>query len=688
MSWLSSLIARVKAPSAGERGGILARLTPHGEAPRRGTRELLRALRTQPWPRAVVGLIANETAAVAWKLRRGPEPDAKEVVKHPFLELVKRPNPQMRGHEVVEFTQACLDLKGEAFWVVDRGQNGQPIGIYPVPPHWIAETATPDNPFFRGSYGSWQAAIPAQDVVWFRQLDIENPYGRGSGTGEALADELDTDEFAGKRAKNFFLHNASPEVMISAEGMGVDAARAAKEQWEANHRGYWNAFRSFWTGSKITVTRLDTSFKDMDLVALRAGIRDTVIQVYGVAPEKLGIIENSNRSTIDAADYLFAKGVLVPRLRRWAHVWAELLEQFPAAEGLVYAFVNPVPEDGEFKLRVMQAGPEAFSKNELRALVGMKEIDGGDKSFAPAFPSAGTVALEGEPEFVRQLPRRRLKAPAADGAISEADIPNVLEALRPERLIAELQPVFERRIEAWAKEQLAELGASGKFDLLNPLIPKYLAEWSTTRIKGLVDDTTRSTLRDTLAEGVRAGESIDDLLDRVEDVFTVADEVRAENIARTEVVGASNWATHEAQRVSGVVAKRKWVATRDGRTRAEHTALDGTEATLDEQFEVDGNRAPYPGAFGKPELDCNCRCTTVAVIDDDLGDEELAARPHTKGLGKVGSGAKTEELDAVWKAYDAELVPWESDAARALRRGFRSQKNEVRKALRAAAKGS
>jgi hypothetical protein len=37
------------------------------------------------------------------------------------------------------------------------------------------------------------------------------------------------------------------------------------------------------------------------------------MQVYGIPPEKLGIVENSNRSTIDSADYLFAKSILVPQ---------------------------------------------------------------------------------------------------------------------------------------------------------------------------------------------------------------------------------------------------------------------------------------------------------------------------------------------------------------------------------------
>jgi HK97 family phage portal protein len=674
---IARLFSREKKAGPAASPGMLSRLTPNGLPPARGTRELLRAYRTQPWFRAAAGLIAREVAAVEWELsRKGKKGSPLE--SHPFLDLLAKPNPEMNGAEFREVLQVWRDSKGEGFILVERGANGVPVQLWPVPPHWIVQTATPETPFFRGSFGGWQKWIPREDVIWIRELDPENPYARGIGVGEALADELDTDEFAAKRTKSYFYNNASPEIIVSALGMSSEQATAAKQKWEAEYRGFWNSFRTFWTGSKIEVTRLDTTFKDMDLVAIRGVLRDTVLQVYGIPPEKLGILENSNRSTIDSADYLFAKSILVPRLRNWRGVWAGVLAQFPSAEGLVYDFKNPVPEDREFTFKVMQARPSAFTDNEVRKLVGHDPATGKDEFPEPAaFPAFPKLAVD--PEFVKSLPPRRRKQ------ITEGDVPNVLDALRPDRLTAELDPVFLAKIEEWGKAVLEELGQAARFDLLNPLIVPFVKLQGGDRIRDMVDATTRETLRQELDEGIKAGESIDDIELRVEGVFDVADDARAENIARTETLRASNWATHEAQRVSGVVDTRKWVATPDGRTRQTHRELNGQETAIDDPFYVDGKTAMYPGAFGDPAEDCQCRCTTVAVISDDLGDEPpeddgKRYLPHAKA---VRPGATEADLLACWKAYDEALSPWDEEAKAALRRGFRKQREDVLKALRA-----
>ena len=49
---------------------------------------------------------------------------------------------------------------------------------------------------------------------------------------------------------------------------------------------------------------------------MRKFLRDTIYQTYGIPPEVLGIIENSNRATADAAMYIYGILVLTPRLNK------------------------------------------------------------------------------------------------------------------------------------------------------------------------------------------------------------------------------------------------------------------------------------------------------------------------------------------------------------------------------------
>jgi HK97 family phage portal protein len=649
-AWAAFTGKASRQPASG--GAMLSKLRPWGEPPRRGTQQLIASFRTHPWMRAVAGRISRELASVPWSLTRiGGK--GEPVTSHPFLSLVARPNPSMNGRQFVELTQVWLDTKGEAFWIKERNHRGQVVQLWPVPPHWITETATPERPFFRGSFGAWQPSIPADDVVWLRELDPENPYGRGAGIGEALSDELDTDEFAAKHTKSFFFNKATPEAIVSVEEAPAEELRRIEEDFNAKHRGFWNSFRSFFTSSKVTVQRLDTTFKDMELSQLRKDLRDTFIAVYGVPPEVVGVLANSNRATIESAYFLLAKGVLVPRLRAWADVWNDLLlTEFDETE-LAYEFDSPIPEDREYLLKAVQTRPTAFTDNEIRASAGLPPAKGKDEfpEPAPAFPMFG-----GDPEWTRALPPARRRNLAPD------DISRVLAALDPSRLTAETDPVFREKTREWTQTALNDLGAADKFNAVAPTVDEFLREQSATRIKGLVDETTRQALRLELETGVALGESIRDISARVRSVFTQATEARAEMIARTEVIRASNWAATEAQKVAGI-ARRAWVATRDGRAREEHLALDGVEVPIDEPFKAGGASAMYPGDFGIASLDVGCRCTVAAVLDDP----DKAFTP--------------DELDAVWRRFDSGIRPWEADAERALRRGFRSQEGDVLRAL-------
>ena len=89
---------------------------------------------------------------------------------------------------------------------------------------------------------------------------------------------------------------------------------------------------------------------------------------------------------------------------------------------------------------------------------------------------------------------------------------------------------------------------------------------------------------------------------------------RAMTIARTEAHRIQCAATANAQwkaKEKGADVVKQWDASLDGKTRDTHRELDGQIRELDEPFEVAGKKAMYPGGFGRPEEDCNCRCALL-----------------------------------------------------------------------------
>lgn len=91
---------------------------------------------------------------------------------------------------------------------------------------------------------------------------------------------------------------------------------------------------------------------------------------------------------------------------------------------------------------------------------------------------------------------------------------------------------------------------------------------------------------------------------------------RAKTIARTEGhrIQQASWHNSSVNaKEHGADLVRKWDATLDGKTRPAHRILDGQIVEVDEPFEVYGSKAMYPGEFGDPALDINCRCIAKSI---------------------------------------------------------------------------
>lgn len=116
---------------------------------------------------------------------------------------------------------------------------------------------------------------------------------------------------------------------------------------------------------------------------------------------------------------------------------------------------------------------------------------------------------------------------------------------------------------------------------------------------------------------------------------------RAKTIARTESHRITQASTYNAQRgakAKGAHVVKQWDSTMDGNTRPTHRHLDGQIREIDEPFEMDGKKAMFPGDFGDPAEDCNCRCVSLQRARWALDESELKTlqeRAEFFGLDKT-----------------------------------------------------
>lgn len=152
-----------------------------------------------------------------------------------------------------------------------------------------------------------------------------------------------------------------------------------------------------------------------------------------------------------------------------------------------------------------------------------------------------------------------------------------------------------------------------EFNLSAPAVIRFLEE-RAQRFAVQVNETTWEALKASLSEGMQAGETIEGLAQRVEEIMTER-RSSSETIARTEVIGAMNGGSLEGWSQSGVVVGKSWLAALDDLVRDTHRAAHGQVVGIDDNFSVGDGHGPHPGAIGIAAEDINCRCSMVPVLD-------------------------------------------------------------------------
>lgn len=186
---------------------------------------------------------------------------------------------------------------------------------------------------------------------------------------------------------------------------------------------------------------------------------------------------------------------------------------------------------------------------------------------------------------------------------------------------------------------------------------------ATEALLTAVGDRLAAEATEALAQGLNAGESVDELKDRLAAVFAAdgaqLGEGRAARIAMTEATRAWNAGTlAAAQALTGPDRPlvKQWLTRNDERVRAAHREVNGQLQLLDDPFDVAGTPMLYPGDPTAPAaLTVGCRCILRTAT----------APERTASMGEVAD--VLEEMAAAAEVHTGAmiaLVPTDADAAR------------------------
>ena len=655
---VASQLAAARQNAANKAPEGFVKLIPPGAttAPVLGTFELLDGYSRFPFLRAVVDKISQGVGETIWTLMVRDQ----IIQESPLLNLLENPNPEMSGDEFFRLTGKYMCLVNEVFWLIERNGVGMPIELWPIPAHWIRSIPVPgdENGVFQIQWNTWRANIPSRDVIYLRDPDPVNPYARASGPAKALGDELESDEFAAKHIKMFFINRARPDLLIFSEDkdnpLDKDAAERLERRWLEKLSSFRKSHRPFFLPGKVGVKELSSSFSDMTLVELRKFLRDVVLQIYGLPPEALGILDASNRATITAAEFFLTKHVQVPKIKMLRSGMARtLVPQFD--NRLKLGFVNPVEKDKEHILNVMKAASYAFDIDEIRALADHEPDDLNGPLHATPFNLLFQEQLSSSVDVSQDRAVSRLSSKAVD----VVDIEGIVQVIGAEEFAPELNQANSEAVDAFGQNVIDEVDVGIDFNITAPKVEDFLRQQSVDRVVGLTNETTKKLLRTALADGIAEGEGAAQLSKRITGVFSDARGKRSFKIARTESVRATNFGALSGMQQVGIPEKQ-WLTVGDSLVRDEHTQIHLQIRDVNNAFTTDvGNQAQYPGGFGIAELDIECRCSILSVIPKE--EEALT--------------------DFRAKTFESRRLPFQRLIQRAYINGFREQQKLVLAAL-------
>lgn len=141
-----------------------------------------------------------------------------------------------------------------------------------------------------------------------------------------------------------------------------------------------------------------------------------------------------------------------------------------------------------------------------------------------------------------------------------------------------------------------------------------------------------------VTSGILQGKSIKGLSDDLQTRIPTMNRDSAIRTARTAVTCAQNAGRQDsyvAAEKMGIKVMKRWVATKDGRTRHEHGMADGQTVPADKPFDVGGFNLMYPGdSSGPAHLVYNCRCTMRTVEKPGIEVEPRQMRVRNPETGR------------------------------------------------------
>jgi len=315
-----------------------------------------------------VSRIEEDFAKVKWQLKRATykrnePPVYKQIWRHPFLDLLKRPNEDQTG---IAFKQMMIRhwlCCGEVIiYIEERNALGEPTKMFLVEPHKLCETPLDNQQdMYRFEIGEGihtrYIDAPASEVAYWCNPSAFAVHGRGVGKVVALSREVKLDEKSSEWSLAVYDNGSVVGTIVHMPDVEAEDLKALQEEWDKKYTGIDNIGRTLFLSSDsidgkspMSVEKMGHGHRELDWTESKKDLLKRALILFGIPPQVVGQIEGGSRSDTSGADYIHQSKNILPLLCRFTEEFEmRLLPQWRGTKNMVVTFENPVREDAAFR---------------------------------------------------------------------------------------------------------------------------------------------------------------------------------------------------------------------------------------------------------------------------------------------------------------------------------------------------
>jgi len=247
--------------------------------------------------------IASNAASVDLIVQNG---NGDDIEGHPVAHLFnKRPNPALSARLFKSLLLTQLELAGQSFVYVDRGETGlgDPVGLYPIYDHVqvIVDKPLADRPttanitgFIVNRVDGQRIPVLPEEMLWLRYPAPFDPL-LALPPWQAARHAVDMDAYAREWQRNSYKNGATPAGIVYVGEMNDAEYAATKAAWRSSMQGAANAGKNLLVrgqpGSQgkggIGYQRITLTAEEMDYLESRMANAEEVMLAFGVPKDYL-----------------------------------------------------------------------------------------------------------------------------------------------------------------------------------------------------------------------------------------------------------------------------------------------------------------------------------------------------------------------------------------------------------------